>query len=102
MNIVVFLGCLLVIYIGSSIYYRKNKKHFLILLYSNCMILILIILIVKIIMKLNAYGAFWFIHIINLSLFIYWCVSCNHNKVSNQLLIEANIVFPSFYMFLHN
>lgn len=88
-----------IIFISSFIYYIKNKTHFPVWIYSNCMISTLIIFIATIIIRLNLDGAFWFIHIINpLLLFVYWCVFCDHTKVSNQLLIATNIIFPICYM----
>lgn len=46
-----------IIFISSFIYYIKNKKHFPVWIYSNCMISTLIIFIATIIIKLNLDGA---------------------------------------------
>jgi len=87
------------ILISSFIYYIKKRKYFPEWIYADCVVITIVIFIATIIIRLSLDGAFWFIHIINpILLFLYWCIFCNHNKISNQLLISTNLIFPICYV----
>ncbi len=88
-------------YITSFIYHRSTGKFLPAWLYADCSVSSMIIFIATLVMHLELYGAFIFIHIVDpMLMFAYWAFFCDHREMKSHLPVLTVAIFPVIYTVL--